>query len=80
MTRPVIEVGGHEIDVVAAVLLQPEHHPGQFIGVAFCAMAKLADFPVLTEHTPQTAVSQEDRPGAILADQWSFFAKMRMKR
>jgi hypothetical protein len=65
---------------VTADLLQPEHHPGQFIGTSFSAPAELAYFPILTEYTPQIAVGQKDRPGAAFSNQWSFFAKMRMRR
>ena len=62
-------LGRHEVDVVAPLALQRQHHAREFLGTrptrARSGPYTLADVEVLTEHAPQIAVREEDRTGTV---------------
>ena len=69
--------GGDEVDVVTALSLQYQHHPGQLFRFHFMAQALLADLPVLAEDAAQAAPGKEEGARAVHPAQWVFFTVMR---
>ena len=61
--------GGDEIDVVAALVLQGEHHVGDFARLHLPSDALLRDVPVLAKHAAQVAPGEEDGARAAPAAQ-----------
>jgi hypothetical protein len=49
-----------QVDVVAALPLQGEHHPGQFIRLDLMPRALVADVPVLAKDAAQIAPAEEN--------------------
>ena len=63
-------LGRHEVDVVAAVVLQAEHHAGELVrGELVGPSGRLRGLPVLAEHAAEVAEAEEDRPAAAVAAQ-----------
>ena len=58
-----------EVNVMAADALQPQHDRRELGRRDFDAIALLARFKVLTEHAPQIAPREKDRPRAVPATQ-----------
>ncbi len=54
-------LGGDEIDVVAAGLLQVEHDSREFSRRHFCAFTELTRLEILAEHAAQVAPAEKDR-------------------
>ena len=71
--------GGDQIDVVAADLLQVQHHLSELIIRIVTSMAFYGNRPVLTENASQVAVRKKDRTGSAFSDQRDFFAVMRVR-
>jgi len=67
---------GNEIDVVAAQILEVEHHPGQLGGLGFAAFAEVADLEILAEEAKEIAVGEEDRPRSPCSHQRVLFYEM----
>ena len=65
--------GGDEVDIVATLGLQLEHHPGDFFRFYFMAQALLTDLPVLAINAAQAAPGKEDGARAVYATQWNLF-------
>ena len=68
--------GGDEVDVVAALYLEGEHHGCQAIDADGRALATLADLSVDAENTAKRAVRQEDRSRAPATDKAGLLAEM----
>ncbi|MEI2769540.1 MAG: hypothetical protein V9G98_01945 [Candidatus Competibacter sp.] len=68
--------GRDEVDVVATLLLQVEHHAGQRLRRNCPPRPLLADFPILTKHATQVAPGKKDRPRSSPAAQRIFLAMM----
>ena len=69
-----------EVDVVAALFLQPQHHRRDLARTVPALDVRpdvLADVVVLAENAPQIAVAEEDRPRAVPISQTVLFAEMR---
>jgi hypothetical protein len=71
--------GSYEIDVMAAVLLQAEHHAGNFFGAAFAPPGLPTQLEILAEDTVQVTRSEEDGSGSIPATKAIFFSLVREK-
>jgi hypothetical protein len=69
---------GYKVDIMAANLLEFEHHLRQFLVFTFLSSPFMGDWPVLTEDTSKVTVGEEDGTGPMLTHQWYFFTKMRM--
>ena len=67
----------HEVDIVAPLLLQFEHHPCESLRLRFHAVAVLADLEVLAEHALQIAHREKDRAAAVPAAQAILLTEMR---
>jgi hypothetical protein len=65
---------GHEVDVVAAALLQGQHGIGQLAMRRALTVTPVVDLPVLAEAAQQVAVGEEDGAGATAADQLPLLA------
>src|SRR5690554_1619392 len=66
----------HQIDVVASLFLQMEHHPSQlFIGY-LPAPPSMGDSPVLAKDTAEVAVREKDGPRTASAHQRRLLAEM----
>lgn len=73
-------LGCDEVDVVAPLGLEPQHHGGDLSrrrSALGCRLDILTDVEVLAEDTAQIAVREEDRTRAIPSSQTVFLAKMR---
>ena len=68
--------GGDEINVVAAPLLEEEHHGGQIFETDLFAFPQVADLPILTKDAVQVAVGEKNGAGAMAAHQRVFLAEM----
>ena len=66
----------HEVDVVAAALLEVDHQRRDLAAVALPALELLGDVPVLAERAAQVAQAEEDGPGAAPAAQAVLLAEM----
>jgi len=69
--------GCDEVDVVAALGLQGEHHLRQFLRLHFSTGSLLADLPVLAEEAAQAAPGEEDGARAPGAAEWVLLAVVR---
>src|SRR2546430_7949943 len=72
-------LGRHEVDVVAAGVLQIEHDFCELTGTYLGAFAELARLEILTENAAQIAPAEKDRARSVPAAQAVFFAKMRKR-
>src|SRR5437588_9792022 len=72
-------LGRHEVDVVAAGVLQIEHDFCELAGTYLGTFAELARLEILTENAPQIAPAEKDRARSVPAAQTVFFAKMRKR-
>ena len=68
--------GGDEIDIVAAPLLEIEHHGGQILDADLLAFPPVADLVVLAKNAVQVAVGEKDGAGPLAAHQGVFLAEM----
>ncbi len=68
--------GGDEIDVVASLFLQSDHHGGQLIQKNDLAIPQDTDVMVLAEHALEAAMGKENGAGPILPHQGRFFSEM----
>src|ERR1019366_2662887 len=66
----------HQVDVVAALFLQAQHHPGQFFRFRGAAFSPPADLVILAEDAAQVAPAEEDRPRTTVAAQAALFAEV----
>jgi len=73
-------LGRDEVDVVAAAVLQAEHHRGQPPRGHRLAAYLPGDVEVLAEHAPQVAAGEEDRARAVVSAQAILLAEMREMR
>src|SRR6266850_3793484 len=69
-------LGRHEVDVVAAGVLQIEHDLCELAGTYLGAFAELARLKILTEDTAQIAPAEKNRARPVPAAQTIFFAEM----
>jgi hypothetical protein len=58
-----------EVYIMAANVLEFEHHLCQFFILAFLASSLMGDRPVLAEDTAEVTIREEDGAGSILAYQ-----------
>src|SRR6266446_8846643 len=72
-------LGRHEVDVVAAGVLQIEHDFCELAGTYLGAFAELARLEILTKDTAQIAPAEKNRARSVPAAQTVFFAKMRKR-
>jgi len=73
-------VGGcDEVDIMAAHILESDHHFRQIFILNFFSLALMGDGPVLAEDTTKIAVGEEDRSRPIISNQRHFFTKMGMR-
>lgn len=71
-------VGGcDDVDVVATLALECEHHIGEVVDGADAAVAAVTDVIVDAEDAAEAAVTEEDGAGAATADERRFFAEVR---
>ena len=68
--------GGDEVDVMAAAVLQGEHHLGEAFGRGFVAGRFLANVEVLAEDAAEVAPGEEDGAAAVPAAEAVFFAEV----
>jgi len=68
--------GGDYVDVMAADLLERDHHFRQVFILNFLSSSLMGDGPVLAEDTAEIAVGEEDGARPILTHQGYLFAKM----
>jgi hypothetical protein len=74
------DVGGSdEIDVMAADLLEADHHIRHIFILNLFSPSLMRDWPVLAEDTAEIAVGKEDRPRPIISHQRHLFTKMGME-
>jgi hypothetical protein len=66
----------YEIDVMAADLLEVNHHVCQVFILNLLASSFMGDGPVLAKDTTEVAVREEDGAGPLSTHQRHFFAKM----
>src|SRR6267143_6795000 len=72
-------LGRHEVDVVAAGVLQIEDDLCELAGAYLGAFAELARLKILTKDTAQIAPAEKDRARSVPAAQTIFLAKMRKR-
>jgi hypothetical protein len=60
---------GDEVDIMAANLLEFEHHLRQFFIFIFLSSSFMGNRPILTEDTSKVTVGEEDSPGPVLTHQ-----------
>ena len=70
-------LGSHEVDVVAALRLQLQHHRRELGRRRRGALRSPANVKVLAEDAPQVGSGKEDRAGAFPTPKAVFFAKVR---
>ncbi len=66
--------GRHEVDVVAAHRLEPQHQPGELLRLDRLARVGLADVVILAELAAQVAPREEDRAGPAAPGERRLFA------
>jgi hypothetical protein len=71
--------GSDEVNIMAANLLELDHHVGQVFILNFLPSSLMGNGPVLTEDTSEITVGEEDRARPIIAHYGSLFAKMRVR-
>ncbi len=69
--------GRHKVDIVAALLLQAEHHAGQLFGLHLLPHANLADLVILAVLAGQVAPGEKDGARSTPAHQGGLLAKVR---
>jgi len=69
--------GRDQVYIVAASILEGQHHQGQLFGRSLLSFAELADSKVLAKYAFQVTVREKDGAGASPTDQRSFFSEMR---
>ena len=72
--------GRHEIDVVAALRLQGEHHGGELIERNLVAAPVVRDVVVLAENTGEVAVGEEDGARSAAPHERPLLSEVRVKR
>jgi len=70
--------GCDKVDVMAAYLLQIEHHFRQPLIVILTAVTLVGDGPVLAEHAMEVTVGKKDSTRSVLSNEGYLFAKMRL--
>ena len=68
--------GCNHIDIMAAYLLEFDHHARQTIILKLFSFSLVGDRPVLTEDTAEIAIGEKDGARPISAHQGYLFAKM----
>jgi len=68
--------GADEVDIMATLGLEMEHHEGHFFRFYLPALAQLADLVVLTKLASQVAPGEEDGPRAMIPHQGRLLAEM----
>src|SRR5208337_5374059 len=66
----------HQVDVVAALFLQAQHHAGRLFRFGGTASSQPANFVVLAEDAAQVAPAEEDRSRTTAAAQALFLAEV----
>ena len=73
-------LGCHQVNVVAAAVLQLQHHRGQLPRGHRLTVRLPGDAGVLAEHAPQVAAGEEDRARTVPAAQAVLLTEMREMR
>jgi hypothetical protein len=68
--------GGHKVDIVRALVLQVQHHVGQFGNGDGMAQALLGNLKVLAEGAGQRAMGEKDGAGAVFPGNGGFLSKV----
>src|SRR5574337_406668 len=66
----------HEVDVVAPLRLQRQHHPREFVGPDLSPCALLAEIEVLAEDAAEVAPGEEYRAASVPPPKTTLLAKM----
>src|SRR3990172_9603516 len=67
---------GNEVDVVASLILEEEHHSGEVCGGNNSPLSELADVEVQAIHTTEVAPSKEDRAAPTPAAEAVLFTEL----
>ena len=70
-------LGGDEVDIMAALFLEPQHHGGQVFGTRALAAALPTDVVVLAENAAQVTPGKENRARTVPAAQAVLLAEVR---